>query len=623
MTPIDGHSSKLSQNSEQDVIEDAVRELYPAGRRIQRVLLVAPPDVDSGLFDAESVQRGRCWNFPPYGLGIISRLLLNDGLSVHVVNLNHEVLKQCRLLGQEFDFDGAWQKRLDEELQTFSPDLVGITCMFTQTHSIAVRVCSFLKEQMPTAAIALGGVHITNCFQERETLKHLLDVLKQVDLFFLYEAEYAFRKFIRVVNGSEDTTTLYQIHFTKRDLTCPAVMRPSGVELDLLPAHELLDTAELSRHGSIGSFYCLKKPETRFTTILSNRGCRGSCTFCSVRGFNGKGIRSRSIGSIIEELHYLKDAFDVGHVMWLDDDLFFDQKRAIALFNEIARQNIGITWDCTNGVIAASCSEELIAAAAASGCIGLNIGVESGNPEILKSIKKPAKIRDFYNAAQVLKRHPEINARVFLMLGFPGETVGMIRDTYEVAKAMDLDWYNITILQLLPNTPIFDEVLVAGGDVPIDAAEVRYNSGVYGRKREDMCNTSRDQKQVIAFSELANDVVPDRRQLDDIWQWFNFHLNFARLADITSPVKLNQQYCYVKNITDMVAPDDPFPIYFFAYLQHKMHGTIDSSLLARLEAVLGTSEKKRKVFSHYGLSSQALASGHFPTCFSENALSGT
>jgi len=68
MTPIDGHSSKLSQNSEQDAIEDAVRELYPAGRRIQRVLLVAPPDVDSDLFDAESVRRGRCWNFPPYGL---------------------------------------------------------------------------------------------------------------------------------------------------------------------------------------------------------------------------------------------------------------------------------------------------------------------------------------------------------------------------------------------------------------------------------------------------------------------------------------------------------------------------------------------------------------------------
>ena len=72
-----------------------------------------------------------------------------------------------------------------------------------------------------------------------------------------------------------------------------------------------------------------------------------------------------------------------------------------------------MTWDCTNGVIAASCTDEVVAAAAESGCIGLNIGMESGNPEILKKIKKPGKVRNFLRAADILRKYPQINARVF------------------------------------------------------------------------------------------------------------------------------------------------------------------------------------------------------------------
>ena len=54
------------------------------------------------------------------------------------------------------------------------------------------------------------------------------------------------------------------------------------------------------------------------------------------------------------------------------------------LFNEMIRQDVGITWDASNGVIAASVTDEIMSAARDSGCIGLVIGMESGNPEILK-----------------------------------------------------------------------------------------------------------------------------------------------------------------------------------------------------------------------------------------------
>ena len=106
---------------------------------------------------------------------------------------------------------------------------------------------------------------------------------------------------------------------------------------------------------------------------------------------------------IIDELLILRDKFGVNHIMWLDDDFLKGTARTLKLFNEMVRQKVGMTWDCTNGVIANSCTDELMAAAAESGCIGLNIGMESGNRKILRDIKKPGSPEIFLRAAEVLR----------------------------------------------------------------------------------------------------------------------------------------------------------------------------------------------------------------------------
>ena len=180
-----------------------------------------------------------------------------------------------------------------------------------------------------------------------------------------------------------------------------------------------MEISELSKYGTIGSFFCLTPPETKISTIISNRGCRAQCTFCSVRNFNGVGVRRRSAQSVVEELKRLRFDYDIKHIMWLDDDFLYNPKESIELFNLITKSNLGMTWDCSNGVIAAACKEEVIDAAEKSGCIGVNIGMESGNREILKSVRKPGTVENFLKAAEVFRKFEKINARVFLMIGFP------------------------------------------------------------------------------------------------------------------------------------------------------------------------------------------------------------
>lgn len=607
--------SLMQEKEIENLVDEELNSIFPK-RSIKRVLFIAPPDVDESLFNYSAAKRGRCWNMPPYGAGVIASHLRNDGLSVGILNLNNEILKACRGSASEtdFSFQEMWKKRLEQEINVFKPDIIGITCMFSMTHRATINLCNEIKRLKPTLPVALGGVHITNCFISKETSQPLLEDFSNVDFFFLYEAELAFAQFIRVVNHQSSLSELIHVYFNSSPKKyCFSDRRtPTEKEMDIIPAHDLMTPTELSTNGVIGSFYCLKDKGTRFTTILSNRGCRGQCTYCSVRSFNGVGIRHRSVQSIIDELIMLRDKYGIGHVMWLDDDFLHDNERTLKLFHEMVRQKVGITWDCTNGVIAVSCKDEIIAAAAESGCIGLNIGVESGNKEILKKVKKPGNISAFLRAAEVLKRHEQINARVFLMIGVPDETFRMIVDTFDLALKMDLDWYNITIFQPLPNTPIFEYMIEKGLLDRLEFENIRYSSGQYGKIRQDASKDRLTSNFLNPFENVDLDTTPNGNNLYDIWFYMNYHLNFERLYKENRSLKLIQQLKYVQNITDLVAPDDPFAMYFCGYLQKQVLGAIDRQLISRIEERLKASTYWDRRFNDFNMSAEHLKTGVFP-----------
>ena len=208
------------------------------------------------------------------------------------------------------------------------------------------------------------------------------------------------------------------------------------------------------KHGTIGAYTFLREAGTPAATVISRRGCRAACSFCSVRTVSGKGVRVRPGQTVAQEIKFLHKTYGVRHVMWLDDDLFFDIKAAITMFNEIADLDLPVTWDASNGVIAAAMTHALLEAAVASGCVGFNIGIESGNAEILRLMAKPGNLRTYMRAAELLTEFPSIFTKGFLLVGYPGENVGALSDTVDLAINMDLDWYPSQIVMPMGGTPI-------------------------------------------------------------------------------------------------------------------------------------------------------------------------
>ena len=83
-------------------------------------------------------------------------------------------------------------------------------------------------------------------------------------------------------------------------------------------------------------------------------------------------------------------------------------------------------------------------------------------------------------------------------------------------------------------------------------------------------------------------------------------LTWIRLLKLENPLKIDQQSKYLQYITELVAPDDPFPMYFYGQLQKKIHGTVDKNLIARLDARLAQSDYWSNSFEHFDLSTANL-----------------
>lgn len=586
----------LSQEQMQ-VSENFLQRLFPKPG-IKKVLLVNPPGADKSFFQYDTAKTKRYTNYPPYGLAVIARNLKDVGVEVRISNLNNETLKRCieSRSKEEFDFDLAWIDRLESDISLFKPDLIGVGCTFSMGYEAFRTVCNHVGSL--GIPIAVGGVYVTN------DMDRILKDIPQVKIFFFGEADLAIRIFVQVVNGKLPISELAQVilHIEKEYLRFAKVCRPNSEDISLVPAYDLLDITENSRYGAVGNFYYFKPEDERFASILSSRGCRGNCIFCSVRNFNGPGIRQRTIPSVIDELELLVNRYGITHVTWLDDDLLFNHKRVIELFNTIVKKGLKITWDATNGVIAASCTDEVIAAAAESGCIGLNIGMESGNPKILREIRKPSLLHNFLDAAELLQKYEQIYSCIFLMIGFKDESMSMIKDTMDVALQMNLDWYRIAILEPLPNTPLYDSLKSSESNLNCDNRETRFMLGPYGKQREIeqglRPESKSDYKQ--ALSSMQGLERPDNKQLIDIWFYMNYYLNFYRLINEERLPKIQQQVKHLRCISDQIAPNHGFALYFLAYLEYKFFKKIDPDIVKRLQRRISESFYWRNRFEALG-----------------------
>jgi hopanoid biosynthesis associated radical SAM protein HpnJ len=188
-----------------------------------------------------------------------------------------------------------------------------------------------------------------------------------------------------------------------------------------------------------------------FISFYTSRGCPAMCTFCLwPQTHSGHRWRLRSSDDVAAEVRFALESFPNLKEIFFDDDTFNYQKaRTIELARKL--RPLKFTWSCTSRV---TTDYETLKAMREAGCRLLIVGYESGDPQILKNIKKGATVEMALRFTENCKKLG-IAVHGDFIVGLPGETRQSLRRTIDFAKRLDCETVQVSIAHPYPGTEFY------------------------------------------------------------------------------------------------------------------------------------------------------------------------
>lgn len=400
-------------------------------RTIKKILLIDPPVTRPKDFSHEKC---RVSVFVPLGLAYIAAVLEPAGYSVTILDA---LLRGIERGEQAYGVDrfryGSTDAEIEDVIRKNKPDVVGISCLFSNKDFDLRNVARLVKKVLPKCPVIAGGVHPT------AIPEILLTEERSIDYIVLGEGEYTLKELLKALESGDPVSTVDGIAY--RDDHGQINLNPKKTfiqDLDELPfpARHLLDMDAYDRHSSAHSGF-KQKP---YASLISSRGCPAKCTFCSIELLWGKVPRYRSAENILAEIDFLRKQYGIKEIHFEDDNLTSNKKRALKIFKGMVDRRYSLSWTVPSGLAIYSLDDELLEKMAESGCYSISLAIESGDQKVLDTLMhKPIRLekaKPLVDKARSLG----MKSKGFFILGFPGETKQTMRKTIAFAKTLKLDW---------------------------------------------------------------------------------------------------------------------------------------------------------------------------------------
>ncbi|HLJ45047.1 MAG TPA: radical SAM protein [Bryobacteraceae bacterium] len=312
----------------------------------------------------------------------------------------------------------GWETaHVDEEAEdiswTYRPDVVAIT-FHTPSAYHAYDLAARFRSQ--GACVVMGGPHVT--LLPDEAAEH-------ADVIFVGEAEQLWEEFL---NGFVTGT-----HRSRYQPTGPT-------SLDGAP---------------MASKMLFHRNDFTSGVLFATRGCPNRCDFCSIIRMYPHGFRKRPIAEVAAEY----GSFHGKRIIFWDDNITADKEYAKELFRAITPYR---KWWSSQATIQAAQDEELLEAAARSGCKQLFLGLESVSQPSVREVRKGFNRVDDY--ARIIERvHAHgIAVQAGMIFGFDNDTPAIFKDSLDFLEEAGVQNATFNILTPYPGTPLFQRLDAEG-----------------------------------------------------------------------------------------------------------------------------------------------------------------
>lgn len=325
------------------------------------------------------------------------------------------------------------EKRIIESKEPF----IGISSITSTMHE-AITIAALSKRH--GKKVVIGGPHVSAIPVET------LEQFKCFDFGVVGEGEESLYQLVAGKNPSEIDALVYRdgdkVIFTKHKNFIEDISTLPH------PARHLLNN-DLYK----GSSWFFNQNKGRFFNLITARGCSFDCTFCASKTIWGRNARFRSLEDVFSELDELKK---MGmRQLWINDDTFTLRKERV---KEIAAKikSLDIEWGCNARVD--EINRETMTYLKESNCSIVLFGIESGNQQILDSMKKNITLQQAETALK-LSRELKLRTCCSFIIGNIGDTEKTVKETIKFAKKLNPDLALFNMLTPYPGTEAYRKAI--------------------------------------------------------------------------------------------------------------------------------------------------------------------
>lgn len=375
-----------------------------------RVALVYPEVYDMARFKEERKE------FPPFGVLYLAAVLEEAG--------HHVEIRRAHPGETCLDLSGF--------------EAVGFSLSSSATYGIMLQARRTSRID-PGALVMVGGVHCN---------------------FYPVETLVDFAAHVAADGEAEHTICDILDHADDHDFSSvPGVLYPSGgrvvrnaprplmsdIDTLPLPARHLLPTEDFVLPDRLAG------TETRMAHTMFSRGCPFPCSFCAVAQ---RRMQYRGGASARTELVHLKEAYGIEGFAIVDDNFIVNKNKVADICTSI--EDLNLRWSALSRVD--TVDRALLETMAASGCIEVKYGLESGSERILKAMRKNTT-QDKIRAAVEMTADAGIQAKAFIIHGYPGEGTATTRETIALLRELRPKLGRVSLFRFvpLPGTEVYDK----------------------------------------------------------------------------------------------------------------------------------------------------------------------
>ena len=362
---------------------------------------------------------------PPMGLAYIAGYLEQRKIPVKILDFN--VLSDAN---QQMEKMIAAQEVL----------YVGISFMTSQFDS-AKNIAKTIKALDKNLPVIIGGPHASSIPEQT------LEEMPGVDIVCMGEGEEVSFELACTIGKKQKLNDIKGIVFRDGNIIINTTRRALIEDINALPfpAWHLLDLQKYSVMSGGGD---LNLPTF---VLLSSRGCPNHCIFCDSHSVFSRKFRERSAENIFSEIEFLNKNYGMVQFDFVDDLITLKKNRILRFCELLQNSKVKYTWMANARVN--TVDSEMLESMAKAGCVRIDLGVESGDPEVRKKTHKNITNEQIISAHKNAQKFG-ITTSTFLMVGNLGEDFNSVNMTAELMMDIAMDT-NVAIACPYPGTELY------------------------------------------------------------------------------------------------------------------------------------------------------------------------